>query len=251
MDHLTDPLLLLFLLVRGMLVGLWRGRICPRRWLGLVTVVVAGLAAVSTPAVVFLLLGSLEWGYPPGGERPADAQAIVVLSSSLRALDAEWDRFELGQETLYRCLQGVEIYRQGGRCLVIVSGGKVSMDRSGPTLARAMATFLVEQGIAEDDLVLEERSRSTHENAVESARLLRPRGIGKVVLVTDATHLWRAERCFRAQGIEVVPRGSYYRANYFGGSLKSFLPSVEAAHDTKVVLHEWLGMAWYWLRGWV
>ena len=42
-----------------------------------------------------------------------------------------------------------------------------------------MAAFLIEHGIAEDDLAVEERSRTTHENAVESAHLLHKRGIGK------------------------------------------------------------------------
>lgn len=251
MDHLTDPLLLLFLLTLGMLVSLWRGRIYSRRRLGLVTVVFAGLLAICTPAFVFLMLGSLEWWYPPGGERSADARAIVVLSGCLRPLDAQWKDVELGQDTRTRCLKGVEIYRQSGRRPVVVSGGKVSADRPGPTLARAMAAFLAEHGVAKDDLVVEEQSRSTHENAVESARLLHQRGITKVMLITDATHLWRAERSFQAQGIEVVPCGSYYRANTFDGSLWSFLPNVGAARDTKLVLHEWLGMIWYRLRGWI
>ena len=156
MERLTDPLLLLFLLALGMLVGLWRGRTCSRCLLGLLTLLFACLTAVCTPAVVFLMLGSLEWPYPPGTERPADAAAIVVLSGRLRPLDAKWDRIELGQDTLYRCLLAVEVYQQSGRCLLFVSGGKVNPQRPGPTLARAMATFLVEQGVAADDLVLEE-----------------------------------------------------------------------------------------------
>jgi uncharacterized SAM-binding protein YcdF (DUF218 family) len=91
----------------------------------------------------------------------------------------------------------------------------------------------------------------THENAVESARLLRERGIRKVLLITDATHLWRAERCFLAQGIEVVPCGAYYRTIDFEWSEWKFLPNARAARNTSRVLHEWLGLIWYRLRGWI
>src|SRR5262249_37927778 len=55
-------------------------------------------------------------------------------------------------------------------------------------------------------------SRTTYENAVESARLLNDRDMPRVVLVTDAAHLRRAVACFRKQGLDVIPCGSHYRA---------------------------------------
>ena len=87
------------------------------------------------------------------------------------------------------------------------------------------------------------------ENAVHAAAILRERGIGKVVLVTDASHMMRGAACFRKQGIEVVaapceritkdrPHGPDY-----------YLPHAAAAKDTEQALREWIGMGWYWLRG--
>jgi len=248
--HLAfDPLFLVFALALVMLVCLWRGRACSLRWLVLLTFAYAGLAAVCSPIVSFLMLGSLEWRYPSGDVQSAEAQAIVVLSGDLRPLDARWNRVELGVSTLYRCLFAVKVYRSEKQCPVLVSGGKADVERPGPTLARAMATFLVEHGVAEQDLMIEERSRSTYENAVEAARLLHKRGIDKVLLVTDAIHLWRAERCFQVQGMEVVPCGVYYRATHFNWSLPALLPCTGAAQNTQSALYEWLGLAWYWLRG--
>ena len=244
-----DPFLLLFLIVGVAIFNLWRKRTETRRRLLLVTIPYSLLFVVCTPAVSFFALGSLEWQYPPRVGRPPDAEAIVVLSGSLRPVDEEWSRVELGEGTLYRCLLASRLYRQGKRCPVVLCGGKVDADRLGPTLAKAMRDFLVESGVDERDLVLEERSTTTYENAVESAKLLKQRGIGRVILVTDATHLRRAESCFRAQAVEVIPRGTSYRANFLSWSPLDFLPSTSAARDMKRVLHEWLGILWYGLNG--
>ena len=50
----------------------------------------------------------------------------------------------------------------------------------------------------------EERSRSTHENAVFGAEILRQHEIGRIALVIEARSMLRAESCFRKQGITVV-----------------------------------------------
>lgn len=114
-----------------------------------------------------------------------------------------------------------------------------------------MRDFLGDRGIDEADLIVEDRSRTTHENAVECRRILESRRIRKVVLVTDATHMLRALGCFRKQGIEAVPSACAHRATQFPWGLSDFLPSVNAVPNHELVLHEWLGLAWYWLRGYL
>lgn len=244
-----DPFLLLFLLSGLAILNLWRKRRETRLRLLLVTLPFVLLSLVCTPAVSYFAVGSLEWRYPPLDGRPPDAQAIVALSGGLRPVDEKWSRVELGDDTLRRCLLATRLYRQGKRCPVVLSGGKVDAERPGPTLSTAMRDFLVESGVDESDLVLEDRSATTYENAVKSANLLKQRGIERVILVTDAMHLRRAEGCFQAQGIEVIPRGTSYRANFLSCSPSDFLPNASAARDMKRVLHEWLGILWYQLNG--
>lgn len=244
-----QPFLLLYLLTGLALANLWRKRTETRGRLLLVTLPFLGLIVICTPAVAYLALGSLEWRYPPQYDRPDDVEAIVVLGGAMWPPDELRLRAELGQDTLYRCLHAARLYRQGKPCLVVVSGGIVEPDTPGPTLAELMHDFLREQGVAEADLLVEDKSRSTYENAVGTRTLLRQRGIDKILLVTDATHLRRAQRCFRAQGFEVTPSGCRYRATSFEWSPFEFLPSPHAARHVQQVAHEWLGMAWYRLTG--
>ena len=96
---------------------------------------------------------------------------------------------------------------------------------------------------------IESTSRSTYENAVECRKLFERKGIRKIVLVTEATHMRRAALCFRKQGVEVVPAACHQRATEFKFSILNFLPSPNAADGISDSVHEWLGLAWYRLRG--
>jgi uncharacterized SAM-binding protein YcdF (DUF218 family) len=58
-------------------------------------------------------------------------------------------------------------------------------------------------GVPAAAIVLEERSRSTEENAIEARKVMGAYALKTAVLVSDNYHLWRAEMLFRAQGISV------------------------------------------------
>jgi uncharacterized SAM-binding protein YcdF (DUF218 family) len=113
-----------------------------------------------------------------------------------------------------------------------------------------MAAHLQHAGVAPDDLIIEDRSRNTAENARLTAAILRQRGWTEgVVLVTSATHLPRSAAYFRKEGVEVIPVGCKYGADECERGLWGFWPSSRAASIHQEVLHELLGLAWGKLRG--
>lgn len=244
---LLQPFVFLYLLAALVLFKLWRQRSEQRRLLLVLTAALCALFVCSTPLVSYFALGSLEWSYPPQEHRPEDAQAIVILAGYVRPANEVRRQPELGTDTLYRCLEGAEVYHQGQPCPVLVSGGRV--EDAQPLFAPLMRDFLVKLGVPASNILIEDRSQSTWENAVESRKLLAKRGIQKIVLVTDAAHLLRAERCFRNQGMEVAPWGCRYRATEFSLELRNFLPSPKGGGGLLDATHEWLGLAWYRLRG--
>lgn len=245
--ELLQPFVLLYLLAGLVLFKLWRQQREQRRLLRILIATFCILFFCSTPLASYLALGSLEWFYPPQTHRPEDAQAIVILGGYIRPADGVLRHPELGPDTLYRCLEGAELYRRGQPCPILVSGGTVH--EPGPSCAPAMRKFLLKLDVPATDILEEDRSRTTWENAVESHKLLEPLGIRKILLVTDATHLLRAERCFRNQGMEVVPWGCRYRATVFPLELGQFLPSPSGGAGLRDATHEWIGLAWYKLRG--
>jgi uncharacterized SAM-binding protein YcdF (DUF218 family) len=158
------------------------------------------------------------------------------------------DGVELAGDTLKRCAHAAEIYRQGPACPVLVSGGKVDGEFPGPPLAHLMRDHLVQLGVPAADVIVEDASRSTYENALGCRRLLEERGLQKVILVTDAVHMPRALGCFRKQGMEVAPAPCHYQASW-DGWLLSVVPNPASANGCQKAAHEWIGVLWYRLRG--
>lgn len=230
---LAQPSVLLFLLLGVAIAAQWFRRQQSRQRLVPLTLLYVVLALYSIPAIGYLLLGSLEWQYPPLEERPADADAILVLGCGETA-------------ALHRCIRAAHLYRQGGPCPVLVSGGKPTAEE--PAEAEVMRGFLIQLGVASADVLIEPDAQTTYESAVLCPALLRPRRIQKIVLVTDARHLFRATRCFQAQGFDVIPAGCAYTALPRYG-LARILPSRGGGLWSDEALSEWLGVAWYWVRG--
>lgn len=96
---------------------------------------------------------------------------------------------------------------------------------------------------------IEDRSGSTHENAMFSAQVLRRRGVCRIVLVVEARSMLRASACFRREGVEVVAAPSRFR--YLSATVEDWIPGWKAVQGNEITLHETVGLLWYRLRGWI
>ena len=229
------------------LVAACAGAVLHRRRAGrvLLGVGLAGLAILSLPLVSGLLIVSLEGGLPQDGDDTDPPQAIVILSADMVPVSVHGGvAFTVGGLTLERERAGAALARRVG-LPVLVSGGRI---RPGaPSLAALMALSLrADFGIAPQ--WLEERSTDTWENAARSAEILRDAGIGRVYLVTHAWHMRRALIAFRAAGLNAVPAPALPdiapRLVF-----SEFVPHVSSWQVSYWALHEWIGCAWYALRG--
>jgi uncharacterized SAM-binding protein YcdF (DUF218 family) len=248
-SQLVQPYTLGMLIAAFGLIMLWRKRREQRRRLLLVTVPFAVLFLLSVPVVSHLVLGSLEWQYPPQEKRPSGAGAIVVLGGGILYPPVEGAKPEVDQSSMERCVQAAKLYHQGKPCPVVVSGASEVSEEGGPSCADVMKDFLLRLDVRPADILIEGASRTTYENAVESCKLLKERRITRIVLVTQAFHMPRAVRCFRKQGVEVVPSGCGYLATEMKFSAHIFLPNAGAALRCELAFHEWLGSLWYRLHG--
>ena len=79
--------------------------------------------------------------------------------------------------------------RRGARGAVIGSGGLGAWP---PPEARAIRDGLVAAGVPEAAILEEDRSHDTFENALHTIPLMRARGLGPALVVSDAYHLPRA-----------------------------------------------------------
>jgi uncharacterized SAM-binding protein YcdF (DUF218 family) len=196
--------------------------------------------------VATLLLRSLQWHAPLApGARPAGPAAVVVLGAGIEPFAPEYAAGAApGALSLERARYGAALALRLG-LPVVVCGGTLSSDA--PPLAELVAGFVSELGV-ERDVWMEARSGTTWENALFARELLAPRGIDHVLLVTHAFHMPRAALAFERAGFAVTPAPMGLRRRP-GPRPRDCLPSAHALQQSALALHEWLGLAWYRLRG--
>jgi uncharacterized SAM-binding protein YcdF (DUF218 family) len=208
--------------------GLWLGRHRPVAGRRLAGAALALLVALSLPVVANRLAMLIERDPPVTVSPTLHADVIVVLGGGMRRPPPPAPA-EPGADTLERLAGGAALARRTGLPL-LVSGG--SLD-SAPAAA-------LRQQFGLEPRFIERRSRDTRENAIESARLLRTAGLGRVLLVTSAVHMTRAVAEFEAAGLEVVP-APVARASASGSDLADWLPRAAALEISYTALYEAAG----------
>ncbi|MET0257687.1 MAG: YdcF family protein, partial [Methylobacterium sp.] len=104
-------------------------------------------------------------------------------------------------------------------------------------------------GLDERRLVLEDRSRTTRENALLTRELLQPQSGQVWLLVTSAAHMPRSVGCFRAAGFDVLPYPTDYQTP---GGASIWEPSSATVRNVEKVhfaIREYLGLVAYRLTG--
>ena len=117
--------------------------------------------------------------------------------------------------------------------------------------AEQMLQLAVECGVDAAAVILEDRSRNTHENALYVQRILAERGMQRVLLVTSASHMRRAVAAFQAQGVEVIPTPTDVRVIERGFSPLQLVPTTNGLEKSSIAVKEYMGWWLYRLRGWI
>ncbi|HXJ43272.1 MAG TPA: YdcF family protein [Bryobacteraceae bacterium] len=239
----VQPLVLIFLTT--ILVGL----VQLRRGNGsrLMMIGFLGLALASWPPVDWLLSRPFEAWYPVQSLPSSHADAIVVLSSAVSPPTHERPYALPDKETFQRCEFAAWLHKHWQPIPVLACGGPGA--KGGQAFSATMRQMLERAGVPDAMIWTEERSRSTHENAIFGSELLRKHGVGRIALVVEARSMPRAAACFRKEGIVVIPAPCAFRE--FESAQEELIPSWKAVKENENTLHESLGLVWYWLRRWV
>jgi len=207
---------------------------------------IAVLYLISTPLVADLLISQVE-RYPAlevKDFKKSGAQAIVILGSGRDKDAKEFGGDTVGRHSLLRARYGAFLQAQTG-LPIVVSGGLV-LNQEGKSIALVMADVLKTEFKA-GEVWLEDKSRTTGENALYSKRLLANKQIDTVYLVTQAWHMPRSVSIFERVGFNVIPAPTAFESG------KPFiwldiLPNAGAMKMSRMALHEMAGAVWYSIR---
>ena len=209
-----------------------------------------GLVLLSLPLISQFLCSTLESGYPPARNLPGQVDAIVVLGGGVQPSDHFLVSSAATSGTLRRCISAAEVYRRCGDISIICCGGP-TLDGQVMSEAEAMRDCLVSMQVPAERIILENKSRNTRENAKYALEVLQRHSLKHVGLITSARHMNRAVSCFKVVGLDVAPLPCGHRLKTASPScLKSWVPSAGSLSAANGAIQEWLGIAWYKLRGW-
>ncbi|WP_229253688.1 YdcF family protein [Dyadobacter sp. NIV53] len=149
-------------------------------------------------------------------------------------------------------LEAFLLYKAGKIKKILISGTSqpyLMAAKKGET--RLAAQLLLDWGVKAGDIIYEERSRNTRENAIFSARILRSKFPGgKYLLITSAFHMRRSLGCLAKVNIDA----DAFPADFYGGEYPLdfqflFVPNSNALAYFDLLWHEWTGYIMYKLVG--
>jgi len=233
----TKLVLITLLLLFFALFAVWRQR---RRAIALVCVVLfwaLGASWLSAP-LLHLAQRGFEQASTPQDVHFASRTTFILLGGGTR-YDAD-KRLVPKRDAFTRIVVTAELYREcrraGGACRVIVSGGNPQHHEQ--TEADNYAPFLLARGVSASDLVLENESLNTYQNARNVASIVQPERDETLVLITSAYHMQRSLLAFHAFGLDTQAFTSNVRRPE-----ATFFPRSRGFIDAETALHELVGVA--------
>lgn len=228
-----------------LLLALWGLALLRRRPLlgrSLIALALLALYALSTQYVADTLLQTLE---APRADPMTDSsgQAIVVLGAGTYFNAPEYGAATVNASGLVRLRYAAHLHR-ATRKPILASGGSPEGASAGEATHMRAA---LERDFQVPVAWIEDRSRTTIENARLSREILGPAGVRTVYLVTHAWHMPRAKLAFEDAGFAVIPAATGYTTR-FRLTLLDFLPNARALRDSSRCFHEIIGVGWYRLQ---
>jgi uncharacterized SAM-binding protein YcdF (DUF218 family) len=123
----------------------------------------------------------------------------------------------------------------GQACKIIVSGFR--HDRGYISEARLFANALENMSVPSSDIIIEDKSHNTYENAIYTSRILKENHTNTAGIITAGIHMRRAVTMFKSVGITCIPLPSD-----FVTTETSFVPSGYNCAITSLMLHEIVGL---------
>ncbi len=205
------------------------------------------LYIISTPIFsnnFFKLLEGGEYRKPISAIDSADA--IVVLSGMIEINEVgdstyvEWgdpDRF----------FGGIALFKASKAQRLIFTGGRMPWDKVKKTEGEVLKDYAISNGIPSEKIFVTKGVENTSDEAKAVKELTS--SSKKIILVTSAFHMYRAQRLFEKLGIKVIP----FKVDYIVGRNKEivvmdFMPDATSLKLTETGIRELIGRLFYLLK---
>ena len=196
---------------------------------------------MAIPIIANVIISQFEQRHPRPEVNAGDGPGLVVVLSG--GYTRSGNHIQLNSDSWERTYAGVQLWKKIGGKLLFV-GGAV---RNNASVAEAMADLACSLGVPKAAILLETKSKDTHQNLLLSRDLIMQFET-RSWLVTSALHLPRAMAVAEALRLKLRAYPCDYRAVPSMSWVK-WLPSNGGPAMFAVVLHELIGLGYYRIRG--
>ena len=177
---------------------------------------------------------------------------IVLTGTTIPLLQPE-DRvyFQRGAD---RVTHTIQLYKLGLIKKILVSGGSGRVIRQDEPEANKYKKVMLMAGVSESDIILENKTRNTHESAVAVKKILDSLHFKSedCLLITSAFHMRRSMACYRKAGLTLEP----FSTDFYGLADKTFIPTffIPSIHGFIIwekLFKEWVGFVAYKIAGYI
>jgi uncharacterized SAM-binding protein YcdF (DUF218 family) len=176
----------------------------------------------------------------------------IMLGGSMRYYNGDVNRPVYGSG-VDRLIQTVELYKAGKIKKILLSGGSGRLLQQQVRESQTLKDVLVRMAVPEEDIILENESRTTNENIKFTSELLKSNPeLKNILLITSGFHMRRSLACCKKYGLTVTPFSVDERS---GEGLytpdKILIPDAEVLVSWDILMHEWAGFVMYKLAGYI
>ncbi len=197
-----------------------------------------------------ILMRPLEDRFPrPPADMPAP-DGVIVLGGGMDEYAIESRGALVLNAGGSRMTEGAMLARRFPQAKLIFTGGSGAIRQQAITEAEAARRLFLALGVPPEQLVLEDQSRNTYENAILTREIVKPRPEQRFLLVTSGFHIPRAMGVFRRAGFNVIAWPADYATS---GTPADYWHFNTAASGNLMFLDlaakEWVGLIAYRLAG--
>ena len=217
-----------------------------KKWRLFNTGLAVAIYLISIEPVKDLFIIPLEDAYKvPQIETIRTYDAYVVLGGGINenAPDLNGEG-QLTSESLPRAVDAFRLYKIEKKP-IILSGGRVYGKKPEAEIAKK---FLISLGVDEKDIIIEENSRDTYENALLVKEMLKNKGLEKIVLITSAFHMKRSVQLFKRHFSYILPYPTGYRTSRTDYNVISYMPNGENIAYVAYSIKEYIGILFYKIK---
>lgn len=186
---------------------------------------IIGICLMIVAGIVYAVILSVRM-YKAEKNKPDKTELIVVLGCQVRGERPS----RMLRKRLDAAYEAIQIHPEA---LCVVSGGKGADEKISE--AECMKRYLVEKGVEEDRIIMEDRSTSTFENIKFTFEITDKLGCGRdITIITDGFHQYRASLIARSQG---------------AADVTAYSAQTEARFVPTYWVREWMGLSRFFLTG--